>query len=344
MQEEIKLTKYSHGGGCGCKIAPGVLKKVIECTTGDPGFPHLLVGNDKADDAAVMDLGNGMLLVSTVDFFMPIVDDARDFGKIAAANSISDVYAMGAKPVMAIAVLGWPVEKLPAELAQEVMAGAKEIAALAGIPIAGGHTIDSPEPFFGLSVNGVVEKKHLKTNAGGKPGDLLYLTKPLGVGILTTAAKRGLTKPEEIRKAITQMQSLNKIGEELGKISQVNALTDITGFGLLGHLVEVCEASGVSAKLTKADIPIIPAALEFAKKMVYPDATFRNWKSYESKIEGIDPTGLLLYSDPQTSGGLLISVDPTAKERVEALLKKSGMPGIPVGMLTDKGAKAIFLT
>ncbi|MCC7301447.1 MAG: selenide, water dikinase SelD [Bacteroidia bacterium] len=343
MKEEIRLTKYSHGGGCGCKIAPGVLKKVIGSTAGHADFPHLLVGNEKADDAAVMDIGGDQLLISTVDFFMPVVDNAADFGKIAAANSVSDVYAMGGKPVMAIAVLGWPVEKLPVEMAQEVMRGAKELAAEAGIPIAGGHTIDSPEPFFGLSVNGLVRKEHLKTNAGGKPGDLLYMTKPLGVGIITTAAKRGLAGTEETQRAIVQMQTLNREGEEFGKMSFVHALTDITGFGILGHLGEMCEASGVSAKLYKDKVVVIPEARSLAAKMIYPDATFRNWKSYESKITGMDPALLILFADPQTSGGLLLAVDPAKRNETEAFLRGRGLPDQPVGELIAQEEKIIIV-
>ena len=249
MNDSIKLTQYSHGAGCGCKIAPKVLDEILKSSFALPDNRNLLVGNHSKDDAAVYDLGNGTALISTTDFFMPIVDDAFDFGRIAAANSISDVYAMGGKPLMAIAILGWPVEKLPVELAQKLIEGGRTICAEAGIPLAGGHSIDSQEPIFGLAVTGIVPIENLKKNNTAQEGDLLFITKPLGVGVLSTAQKRGLLKEEHLPLMIQQMAALNIIGEELGKIKGVTAMTDVTGFGLLGHLIEMTEGSGLSAEI-----------------------------------------------------------------------------------------------
>src|SRR5437868_5603328 len=229
--ENIKLTQYSHGAGCGCKISPAILEKILHSPVKHLPDARLLVGNDTRDDAAVLDLGNGTALISTTDFFMPIVDDAYDFGRIAAANSISDVYAMGGKPVLAIAILGWPVDKLSPELAHQVIAGARAVCDEAGIPLAGGHSIDSPEPIFGLAVNGLVKKNHLKKNNTAQPGDLLFLTKPLGTGILAAALKRGKISEDDLKKMVEVMAALNKVGEMLGQFEGVHALTDITGFG-----------------------------------------------------------------------------------------------------------------
>src|SRR6187401_1552261 len=250
-----RLTQYSHGAGCGCKIAPKVLDEILKSNISFPDTKNLLVGNSSKDDAAVYDLENGMALISTTDFFMPIVDDAFDFGRIAAANSISDVYAMGGKPLLAIAILGWPVEKLPVELAQRIIEGGRTVCAEAGIPLAGGHSIDSPEPIFGLAVTGIVSKENLKQNNTAQSGDLIFLTKPLGVGILSTAQKRGLLKEGHLQLMIEQMTMLNKIGEASGKIKGVTAMTDVTGFGLFGHLIEMAESSGVSAEIFYTKIP-----------------------------------------------------------------------------------------
>ena len=274
---DIKLTHYSHGAGCGCKIAPKVLDEILKSSFVLPDNNKLLVGNHSKDDAAVYDLDNGMALISTTDFFMPIVDDAFDFGRIAAANSISDVYAMGGKPLMAIAILGWPVEKLPVELAQQVIEGGRSICAEAGIPLAGGHSIDSQEPIFGLAVTGIVPIENLKKNNTAEAGDVLFLTKPLGVGILSTAQKRGLLKEEHLPLMIAQMAALNKKGEELGKIKGVTAMTDVTGFGLLGHLIEMTEGSGLSAELYYDKLPVAEGVRDYITQRIFPDATTRNW-------------------------------------------------------------------
>lgn len=270
MSDNIKLTQYSRGAGCGCKIAPKVLDEILEGKHSSPLFENLLVGNNNNDDAAVYDLGNGQALISTTDFFMPIVDDAFDFGRIAAANSISDVYAMGGKPVMAVAILGWPVEKLPAELAQKMIEGATAICNEANIPLAGGHSIDSQEPIFGLAVSGIVDIENLKKNNTAQEGDLLFLTKPLGVGILSTAQKRGVLSDEHQTGMIAQMISLNKIGEQLGSIKGVTAMTDVTGFGLLGHLIEMATGSRLSAELYYDKIPIANGVKEYIAQRIFP--------------------------------------------------------------------------
>jgi selenide,water dikinase len=343
----VRLTQYSHGAGCGCKIAPKVLDEILKSNISAPDNKNLLVGNNSKDDAAVYDLENGMALISTTDFFMPIVDDAFDFGRIAAANSISDVYAMGGKPLLAIAVLGWPVEKLPVELAQKIIDGGRTICHEAGIPLAGGHSIDSPEPIFGLAVTGIVNKEDLKKNNTAEEGDLIFLTKPLGVGILSTAQKRGLLQEEFLQVLVTQMTTLNKIGEELGKIKGVNAMTDVTGFGLLGHLIEMAEGSRVSAEIFYNKIPVVDGVKDFIKRRIFPDATTRNWNSYHDKVrfeKGVDVMeAFTLLPDPQTNGGLLISVKENVKEDVIGLFKKRGLEKFiePIGKFISKGEKMI---
>ncbi|MBW7871760.1 MAG: selenide, water dikinase SelD, partial [Flavobacteriia bacterium] len=256
--ETIKLTQYSHGAGCGCKISPAVLDRILHSNEIQID-PRLLVGNDERDDAAVLDLGNGTALISTTDFFMPIVDRPFDFGRIAAANAISDVYAMGGKPVLALAILGWPIDKLDPEVAREMMEGAREICKEAGFKIAGGHSIDSPEPIFGLSVNGIVSSQNLKRNSTATAGCRLYLTKPLGVGALSTAQKKGLLKEEDAAIILKSMTKLNSIGLKLGEFKEIKAMTDVTGFGLLGHLSEMCEGSGLSAEVEFEKVPVIPS-------------------------------------------------------------------------------------
>ena len=282
--DDIKLTQYSHGAGCGCKIAPKVLEEILKTNIAIPADVKLLVGNSSKDDAAVYDLGNGMALISTTDFFMPIVDDAFDFGRIASANAISDVYAMGGKPILAIAILGWPVDKLPAELAQRVLDGSRKICEEAGISLAGGHSIYSAEPIFGLSVNGLVDIKNLKKNNTAKAGDVIFITKPLGVGVLSTAQKRGIIKAEHVPVMINQMVQLNKIGEALGKIDGVTAMTDVTGFGLLGHLIEMAEGSDCSAEINYSLLPVAEGVREYLNQRIIPDATYRNWNSYSTKV------------------------------------------------------------
>jgi selenide,water dikinase len=324
--EKIKLTQYSHGAGCGCKISPAVLDKMLHSPITYQADSRLLVGNDKRDDAAVYDLGSGTALISTTDFFMPIVDDAYDFGRIASANAISDVYAMGGKPILAIAILGWPIDKLPAELAQKVLEGARAVCAEAGISLAGGHSIDCPEPVFGLAVNGIVDIKNLKQNSTATAGCRLYLTKALGVGILTTAQKKGILKPEHAGIAFESMVKLNKIGEQLGKLTYVKAMTDVTGFGLLGHLSEMCEGSGLQAVIEFDKVPQIEVLDVYLEQNSVPGGTVRNWASYGHKIGNLTDREKHILADPQTSGGLLVAVAPGYENEFEAILREEGIP------------------
>ena len=339
-----RLTQYSHGAGCGCKISPKVLDEILKSSIALPDNNKLLVGNHSKDDAAVYDLGNGMALISTTDFFMPIVDDPFDFGRIAAANSISDVYAMGGKPLMAIAILGWPVEKLPVEVAQKVIEGGRTVCTEAGIPLAGGHSIDSPEPIFGLAVTGIVPIENLKKNNTAGEGDLLFLTKPLGVGILSTAQKRGLLKEEHLQIMIAQMTTLNKVGEELGKIKSVTAMTDVTGFGLLGHLIEMTEGSGLSAEIYYDKVPVAAGVKEYISQRIFPDATTRNWSSYSDKVKfekGVNVMeAFTLLPDPQTNGGLLVSV---REESLEVARNVLGTDLISIGKLMSENEKRVWV-
>lgn len=341
----IKLTQYSHGAGCGCKIAPKVLEDILSTNLSLPDNKNLLVGNSSKDDAAVYDLGNGMALISTTDFFMPIVDDPFEFGRIASANAISDVYAMGGKPIVAIAILGWPINVLPPAIAQKVIEGSKSICAEAGIPLAGGHSIDSVEPIFGLAVNGLVGINNLKKNNTAKEGDVIFLTKPLGVGILTTAEKKGILKGEHKGIAAKQMMQLNKTGEILGSIKGVNAMTDVTGFGLLGHLVEMAEGSGLSAVIDFEKVPLIIEDLKnYIDQKCVPGGTTRNWDSYGDKIANISDYQKTILADPQTSGGLLIAVEEASVEKVKQILSKEGIEFIkPVGRFIKSEEKIIMV-
>lgn len=337
--ENIKLTQYSHGAGCGCKISPAVLDKILHSGIKYEADKNLLVGNDTRDDAAAYDLGNGMALISTTDFFMPIVDDAFDFGRIASANAISDVYAMGGKPVLAIAILGWPIDKLAPEVAQKVLEGARSICAEAGITLAGGHSIDCPEPVFGLAVNGMVDIKNLKQNSTAKAGCKLYLTKALGVGVLTTAQKKGILKAEHADIAPKSMAKLNKIGEVIGKLDYVKAMTDVTGFGLLGHLSEMCEGSNLQAVVDFDKVPKLKVIDKYLDQNSIPGGTNRNWASYGHKIGAITDRQRHILADPQTSGGLLVAVEPEFATAFEALLKENGIPDencISFGTLAEK--------
>ncbi len=342
----VKLTQYSHGAGCGCKISPDILDRILQHNIAIPDNNRLLVGNHSKDDAAVYDMGNGTALIATTDFFMPIVDDAYNFGRIASANAISDVYAMGGRPILAIAILGWPINLLAPEIAQRVIEGSRSVCLEAGIPLAGGHSIDSPEPIFGLAVNGVVDISHIKQNNTAKPGDTLFLTKKLGVGILTTAEKKGLLKTAHQSLAAEQMMQLNKVGEALGKITGVTAMTDVTGFGLLGHLAEMCEGSSVSADIYFNNVPLIAPDLKtYIDLHSIPGGTGRTWNSYGAKIffsAGIgEAYAKAVLADPQTSGGLLVAVSENAKEEVQALLKQHNLYEIPIGSITPQKNKLV---
>ncbi len=322
---EIKLTQFSKGSGCGCKIEPAVLEKILNKSEKGNHFKNLIGGYETNDDAAVWDCGNGMYLLSTTDFFTPIVDNPFDFGRISAANAISDIYAMGGKPSVALAILGFPVDKLPIEVAGEMLAGAKEICAKAGIPLAGGHSIDIPEPVFGLVVNGFTDAKSLRKNNSAHEGDILMMTKPLGTGIIASAQKRGKAEEEDVRKAVELMTTLNSVGYELGKLESVHAMTDITGFGLLGHLIEMCEGGGLSAEIDNNSIPLIGGIDKYTAQFIFPDNVYRNWNAYEKKVSGINGPAFITLCDPQTSGGLLIAVDPAKKEEVDRIFVSSGI-------------------
>jgi selenide,water dikinase len=348
MSEPIKLTQFSKGGGCGCKIAPSVLQQMLQTENKFP-FPALLVGNESSDDAAVYKINDEQSVISTTDFFLPIVDDAFDFGKIAAANSISDVYAMGGTPMMAVAILGWPLEKIPVNIAQQMLDGARTICKEANIPLAGGHTIDSNDPIFGLAVTGIVATKNLKQNNTGKEGDVLFLTKPVGVGVLSTALKRGVLSAAHYEVLVGQMTRLNKQGEALGKMGSAHAMTDVTGFGLLGHLIEMAEGSGLSAELKYSAIKKIEGLDGYLAQRTIPDATFRNWNSYSSKVQFEKGVNVMeafnLLPDPQTNGGLLIAVDKNGIPEIEKLFLNEGLESAlePIGTLVAKQEKTVFV-
>lgn len=341
LRAQYKLTEFSHGAGCGCKLSPGVLSDIL----GDVpqvSFPHLLVGNETKDDAAVVDLDGKQAIVSTTDFFMPIVDDARDFGAIAATNAISDIYAMGATPLMAIAILGWPINQIPAAVASEVLAGGRDVCHAAGIPLAGGHSIDAPEPIFGLAVTGKVPVDQVKKNMDGQAGDLLYLTKPLGIGMVTTAQKKKLADPADLATAKASMLTLNKVGTVLAGLPYVHAVTDVTGFGLGGHLLEVCDAAGLSATIDYAALPVFDFVPKYIELGCLPGGTHRNWETYGDRIALGDAAQFKVIADPQTSGGLLISVRLRARAEFEAAMAAEGLELEVIGQLeTAEGAAEI---
>lgn len=333
---EVKLTQYSHGAGCGCKISPKVLDTILKSSLIAPTDKRLLVGNQTRDDAAVYDIGNEQAIISTTDFFMPIVDDPFDFGRIAAANAISDIYAMGGRPIMAIAILGWPLDKLPPEIAQQVVEGGRSVCIEAGIQLAGGHSIDAPEPVFGLAVTGIVNKSQLKKNNTAEAGCKLYLTKPLGTGILTTAQKKKKLKAVHQDIAKDSMCRLNTIGAEVAKLPEVKALTDVTGFGLMGHLAEMCEASDVNAVVDFVSVPQLDGVAEYMLLDCVPGGTQRNFDSYGHKLAPFTDGQKNLLCDPQTSGGLLIAVEAQAESEFEALLQKHDIQVHSIGYLVER--------
>jgi len=332
----IKLTEYSHGAGCGCKIAPKVLDSILHTKLNFAPDPRLLVGNSSRDDAAAYDIGGGQVILSTTDFFMPIADDPFDFGRIAATNAISDIYAMGGTPLMAIAILGWPVDKLPPEVAAQVIDGGRTACAEAGMMLAGGHSIDAPEPIFGLAVTGQVAISKLKQNNTAKAGCLLYLTKPLGVGILTTAQKQKKLKPEHETLARDVMCQLNKIGADLADVSSVTAMTDVTGFGLMGHLIEMCEGSGLSAAIDYNAVPTLGPVRDYLALGCIPGGTLRNFESYGDKISALSDEKKHILCDPQTSGGLLVAAMPGDHAELAACFKAGGLELAPIGILEPR--------
>ncbi|MBY5993998.1 selenide, water dikinase SelD [Ferrimonas balearica] len=330
----IKLTEYSHGAGCGCKISPKVLDTILASQLPQVPEPRLVVGNASRDDAAVYALDEHTGIISTTDFFMPIVDDPFTFGRIAATNAISDIYAMGGNPMMAIAILGWPVNTLAPEIAQQVVDGGRAACRDAGIPLAGGHSIDAPEPIFGLAVTGQVALDRLKRNDTARAGDRLYLTKPLGVGILTTAQKQKKLAPEHEGIAIEAMCQLNTIATALARIDGVSALTDVTGFGLAGHLIEVCQGADLHAELDFAALPLLDQVAHYLAQGCVPGGTGRNFDSYGEHLGPLSDEQRAILCDPQTSGGLLVAVSEHAAPELEACLAAAGLPHGCIGRLS----------
>jgi len=327
MDMQVRLTQFSHGGGCGCKIAPGVLEQILAKTA--PGLipRQLLVGIETSDDAAVYQINENQAIVATTDFFMPIVDDPFDFGAIAATNAISDVYAMGGQPLFALALVGMPLAQIPLEVIRKILEGGESVCARAGIPIAGGHTIDSVEPIYGLVAIGLVDPKNLKRNAGAKPGDSLILGKPIGVGVVSAALKKSRVDDAGYKAMIAATTQLNTPGTQLGKLAGVHALTDVTGFGLLGHLLEIAKGSNAAARLQWNSIPLLPGAYDFAREGIVTGASGRNWSGYGSRVKlgaRIGDAEKALLTDPQTSGGLLVACAPSATREVLEIFRSEG--------------------
>ncbi|HEY0720485.1 MAG TPA: selenide, water dikinase SelD [Gammaproteobacteria bacterium] len=336
---EVRLTQLSHGGGCGCKIAPGVLRKALEGMGGGFAHPALMVGNETSDDAAVWRLNDEQALIATTDFFMPIVDDPYDFGRIAATNALSDVYAMGGTPTLALAIVGMPINTLPMATIRRILEGGAEVCRTAGVALAGGHSIDSAEPIYGLAAMGVVHPHKVKRNDRAQAGDLLVLGKPLGVGILATALKKGLLDADGYAEMIACTTQLNRVGVQLAEVAGVHALTDVTGFGLLGHLLEICRGSNLAAELDFAQVPILPSAAALAPRGIGPGAIERNWESYgtEVRLASVLPTWTQrILSDPQTSGGLLAACAPHSVNEVLRLFHEAGFASAAIiGRITQ---------
>lgn len=344
--QPIKLTSFSHGGGCGCKIAPGVLAEILKKSSGFPVPPQLMVGIETADDAAVYKLNDEQALIATTDFFMPIVDDPFDFGRIAATNAISDVYAMGGTPIMALALVGMPINKLPLETIGDIIRGGESVCAEAGIPIAGGHTIDSMEPIYGLVVMGLVHPDRVKRNADARAGDVLILGKPLGVGVLSAALKKDALGQDGYAAMIANTTKLNKPGKLLAEMDGVHALTDVTGFGLLGHLLELARGAQLEARLDMEAIPLLPGVLQLAHDGYFTGASGRNWDAYGKDValaDGITAAQRALLTDPQTSGGLLVSCAPEAADAVLALFVREGFGDARVIGRMDGGSARVVV-
>jgi len=341
MTEPVRLTQYSHGAGCGCKISPQVLEVILAGSGAQNLDPKLWVGNASRDDAAVYAIDDERGVVSTTDFFMPIVDDPYDFGRIAATNAISDIYAMGGDPIMAIAILGWPVNVLAPEIAREVIRGGRAVCDAPGIPLAGGHSIDAPEPIFGLAVTGLVEKRLMKRNDTATLGCRLYLSKPLGIGILTTAEKKGLLREQDIGVARDQMCTLNTPGSRFARVDAVKAMTDVTGFGLLGHLVEMADGSQLTARLYADAVPRLPGVDYYIEQGCVPGGTQRNYDSYGARIGSLSEANKQLLCDPQTSGGLLVAVAPDGEAQFLQLAQTLGLALQPIGELVARQTHAV---
>jgi selenide, water dikinase len=327
---QIKLTSLAHGGGCGCKLAPSVLQQLLADQPAAAPFAQLLVGTETADDAAVWQLDESTCIVATTDFFMPMVDDPFDFGRIAATNAISDVYAMGGRPVMALAILGMPIDKLPTSVVREILEGGAAVCASAGIPVAGGHSIDCPEPVYGLAVIGICRPEHVRRNSGVRPGDALILTKPVGVGIYSAAIKKGALPPERYAEMIGATTLLNRIGAELAQDTDVHAITDVTGFGVLGHAMEMARGSRLTIEICAGDVPLLSGAALLARDGFVTGASHRNWSSYGADVAlppGFPEWQRHLLTDPQTSGGLLVACAPERADVIGGLIRDAGYPG-----------------
>ena len=342
--QNIRLTTLSHGGGCGCKIAPAVLNDILSTLPQGLMDPDLLVGRESGDDAAVYRINDNQAVVATTDFFMPIVDDARDFGRIAATNALSDVYAVGGKPFMALALVGMPLDKLPVEQMQQILAGGAEVCQSVGIMVAGGHSIDAPEPIYGLVALGLVDPAKIKRNDRARAGDVLILGKPLGVGILSAALQKGELDKAGYNEMIGATTKLNTVGADLADLDAVHALTDVTGFGLMGHLLEMCRGSNLAASVRFEDLPLLPTAQKLAEAGFNTGAAGRNWASYGHEV--IEPDGLPAWKhnlmvDPQTSGGLLAAVAPEAVDEVLALFRAQGFDGAAVVGSMAEGAAGV---
>jgi selenide,water dikinase len=338
MPATFNLTQYTKASGCGCKIEPDKLTSILQSNLNLSNDINLLIGNQHNEDAAVYNLGDGNVLISTVDFFTPMVNDPFDFGYIAAANALSDVYAMGGSPILATAILGWPTQLIPLYLAQQVLEGGRSACDVAGIKIAGGHSIESPEPFFGLSVNGLMKAKHVKTNSGARENDLLYLTKPLGVGVLSAALKREKLSKDHETILIEQLKVINTIGALLGKQNFVNALTDVTGFGLAGHALEMTKAANLTLVLNYDKLPIINGFIDYTNQLIMPDNLYRNFNAYKEDMALNHKDAFFALCDPQTNGGLLIAVNPEYKNEMETLLFNNNLMEFakPIGVFVAK--------
>jgi len=342
-----RLTELAHGGGCGCKIAPGVLAQLLKRSAPSASFAELLVGNETSDDAAVYRLNDEQAIVATTDFFMPIVDDPFDFGRIAATNALSDIYAMGGKPLLALALVGMPIKTLAPETIADILRGGESVCAAAGIPVAGGHSIDSVEPIYGLAAFGVVHPQRIACNDGARPGDVLVLGKPLGVGILSAALKKNLVNDAGYRAMIAATTQLNRTGTQLAALPGVHAMTDVTGFGLLGHTLELCRGAQLGARIRYADLRWLDGVQALAGGGIVTGASGRNWHSYGADVvlaEDLPPHTQALLTDPQTSGGLLVACSPDEADVVLALLRSDGFDSAAViGEMVAGPAKVMVL-
>jgi selenide,water dikinase len=342
--QDLRLTSLAHGGGCGCKLAPSVLQQLLAKQPIAQPFEQLLVGNETSDDAAVWKLDDGTCVIATTDFFMPMVDDPFEFGRIAATNAISDVYAMGGTPIMALAILGIPLDKLPTESAARILAGGASVCSAAGIPVAGGHSIDSPEPIYGLAVIGTCKEEDIRRNTGARAGDSIILTKPIGVGIYSAAFKKGVLSASAYADMIASMTLLNRVGAKLAKEPAVHAMTDVTGFGLFGHAMEMARGSNVTIVLNGADVPTFPEAAELAQKGFFTGASTRNWASYGDAVTlsaNFTEWQRHLFTDPQTSGGLLIACDTDRANTVLQQILEDGYPFAGIIGRVEKGAPSV---